>query len=311
MNDRSARPTPVVVLGSLNMDLVVFADRLPADGETVPGREFRRIPGGKGLNQVVAAARSGAHAMLVGAVGDDDSGEELLATLAEDHVESAHVRRLPGTHSGIALITIGSGGTNRIVVVPGANGRVTPDQLPELPGAVLLASLEVPVPVVTQAFVRAREVGMTTILNPAPAFPLPAELLDACDLLVPNEHEAAALTGEKVGDRVGAERAASALRARGARAVVVTLGDRGALVADADDCVLLPALPARPVDATAAGDAFCGALATRLAAGDRLNAAARFASAAGALAVEIEGAVPSLPRRDAIHQLLDATDPGP
>ncbi|MEP6695658.1 MAG: ribokinase [Pseudonocardiales bacterium] len=296
-------PVPVVVLGSLNMDLVVLADRLPGDGETVLGREFRETPGGKGLNQAVAAARAGATVRMVGAVGEDSFGARLLDVLSEDRVDASGVRVVPGERTGIASIGVDARGGNRIVVVAGANSLASADQIPQGP-ATLLASLEVPLPVVTEAFVLARRTGMNTVLNPAPAVPLPDRLLSSCDVLVPNEHEAAALTGHDTADEAGAERAARVLSARGPRTVIVTLGARGALLLHAGEVRHMPPLSVRPVDTTAAGDAFCGVLAARLAAGEPVIRAARAAAAAGALATTVRGAVASLPRWDAVVALL-------
>ncbi|MDP9221367.1 MAG: ribokinase [Actinomycetota bacterium] len=296
--------TPVVVLGSLNMDLVVFAESLPESGETVIGREFRELPGGKGLNQAVAAARAGARTVMVGAVGADAYGAELLKLLGGEQVDGSPVRAVPGARTGVASIGVDAGGANRIVVVPGANGLVTAAQVPDLAAGVLLASLEIPVPVVAEAFARAHRNGMTTILNPAPAALLPEGLLATCDVLVPNEHEAAALTGESTADLPGAERAAGALCARGPRTVVVTLGARGALVMHAGRARHVPAVRVQPVDTTAAGDAFCGVLAARLAAGDSVDRAVSVASAAGALATTVVGAAPSLPQWAAIQAVL-------
>lgn len=297
----------VVVLGSLNMDLVAFAERLPDDGETVPGREFREIPGGKGLNQAVAAARAGAPAVMVGAVGDDARGGTLLDVLAGENVDASQVRTVAGAQTGIASIAVDGRGTNRIVVVAGANAVVTAEQVPGLAAGVLLASLEVPLATVTLAFVRARRAGMTTVLNPAPALPLSEELLAACDMLVPNEHEAAVLTGQSTADLSGAERAARALSAGGPRTVIVTLGGRGALVLHAGRAQHVPAMAVQPIDTTAAGDAFCGVLAAGLATGQPVKRAVAMAVAAGALATTVPGAVPSLPHRRAIQALLRAT----
>lgn len=303
---------PVVVLGSLNMDLVVFAETLPESGETLIGREFREMPGGKGLNQAVAAARAGAQTVMVGAVGDDTYGRQLRGVLGDERIDGSRVRSVPGVRTGVASIGVDAGGANRIVVVPGANALVTADQVPDGPAGVLLASLEVPLHVVAQAFARASESGMTTILNPAPATPLPEGLLADCDVLVPNEHEAAALTGESTADLPGAERAAMALCARGPRTVVVTLGARGALVVHGGQARHVPAVRVEPVDTTAAGDAFCGVLAARVAAGDSLGHAVDTASAAGALATTVVGAVASLPQWAAILTALrpaaDASD---
>lgn len=299
------RPPPVIVLGSLNMDLVVYAERLPNNGETVLGREFREVPGGKGLNQVVAAARAGARAVMVGAVGDDAYGALLLEVLAGERVNAAGVRVIAGAGTGVASICVDAAGRNRIVVVPGANALVTAEQLPAHGPGVLLASLEVPLPVVTEAFMQARRAGITTVLNPAPATELPRQLLETCDVIIPNEHEAAALTGEELTDQPGMERAARDLCSAGPGTVIVTLGERGALVFHAGQAVLLPPVAVDPVDTTAAGDAFCGVFSARLAAGERVGPAVAAANAAGALATTVPGAVPSLPQLSAIQGIAD------
>jgi ribokinase len=279
----------VCVVGSANLDLVATTGVLPRPGETVLGTAYAEHAGGKGLNQAVAAARAGARTAFVGAVGDDDAGARLLAELTAAGVDTSATRRQPGP-TGRALITVDAGGENSIVVVAGANGTVAVEHLP--PASVLLVQLEVPLSTVADALAQARRAGTTTILNPAP---VPAAALDAAfaaDLVVPNEREVEALGG------------AAALLLVGARAVVTTMGAAGAEVHASDGVRHHSPFAVAPVDTTGAGDAFCGALAARIAAGDDLDAAVRFACAAGALATTEHGAVPSLPDLDAIETLL-------
>jgi ribokinase len=283
----------VCVVGSANLDLVATAARLPAPGETVLGTSFAEHAGGKGLNQAIAAARSGASTTFVGAVGDDDAGRRVLAVMAGDGVEARLVEVRSGTPTGRALIAVDAQGENSIIVVPGANATVgvpAPIELP--PADVVLAQLEVPVATVTAAFVAARRAGVRTILNPAPASALPGELLALCDVVVPNEHEVELLGG------------VDGLRARGVATVIVTLGGRGVRIVDEDGARTVPPFPVVPVDTTAAGDAFCGALASQLGDAPAIDDAVRWAAAAGALATTVAGAVPSIPRREAIAALL-------
>lgn len=276
----------VCVLGSANLDLVATTDRLPAPGETVLGDSYAEYPGGKGLNQAVAAARSGAATRFVGAVGRDPAAEVLLEVLRADRIGHDTVRRVDAP-TGRALIEVDARGENSIVVVPGANALVVADAVP--PATVLLAQLEVPVETVLAAFGAASGIR---ILNPAPARDLPAELLACCDVVVPNEHELELLGGP---DR---------LLGAGAAALVVTLGAAGARVITADGEHQVSPFAVDPVDTTGAGDAFCGGLAARLAAGDRLLDAVRWAAAAGALATTVTGAVPAQPRAADIERLL-------
>ena len=281
----------VVVVGSLNLDLVARADRLPGPGETVHGSSYQEAAGGKGLNQAVAAARAGASVAMVGAVGDDAAGDVLRAVLHDDGIDDSRVRTVAGTPTGRALIAVDDRAENSIVVVPGANARV---ELPELPAAaVVLAQMEVDPAVVLEAFRAARAAGATTVLNPAPADRVPPELLAWCDIVIPNEHELELLGGSEH------------LRAQGVATLVVTRGAAGAeLLEGAAPPVRIDAFTVAPVDTTGAGDSFCGALCARLAAGERLPDALRFASAAGALSTTSAGAVPSIPTADRVHALL-------
>jgi ribokinase len=291
----------VVVLGSANVDLVVTTDRLPGRGETIAGGTFRQVPGGKGANQAIAAARAGGTVRFAGAVGDDDLGRQILAALATAGVDTAAVGRAD-VPTGTAHITVAAGGDNTIVVVPGANGTLT-DLLPAHAYAIatadtLLLQLELPLPVVQAAATHAHALGVRTILTPAPARPLPDDLLAAVDLLVPNEHEATIIAG--VDDPY---QAAEVLAKR--CDVLLTLGERGALYATADaEPVAVPAFPVTAVDTTAAGDTFVGVLAASLAAGTAMAEAMRRASAAAALSVQRPGASDSAPTAAQIDAFL-------
>lgn len=281
----------VCVVGSANLDIVATAPQLPAPGETVSGTSYAEHAGGKGLNQAVAAARAGARCVLAAAFGDDDAGEQLLKVLDHDGIDTRLVQRVPGTPTGRAVITVNHAGENTIVVVPGANGMVAPTPLPE--ARVVLAQLEIPLGVVTDAFSQARRFGAITILNPAPAVDVADETLRLCRIVIPNQHERSRLGG--------VER----LFALGVELVITTMGSDGVEVVTPDSRTVLPAFPVTPVDTTGAGDAFCGALAAALASGTAPGDAVRLASAAGSLATTTPGAVPSLPTRTAIDELLN------
>jgi ribokinase len=279
----------VTVVGSANLDLVATVDRLPGPGETVPGSSYAEYPGGKGLNQAVAAARAGARTAFVGAVGHDAAGEVLLGVMAADGIATDAVARV-AEPSGRALIFVSAAGENSIVVVAGANDTVAAHQAPM--AKVVLSQLEVPVTAIERAFTAARAAGAITVLNPAPVKSLPDSLLALCDILTPNEHEVELLGG--------VER----LRSLGARAVVVTRGADGADVHTADGVHHVDAFAVTPVDTTGAGDCCSGSLCARLAAGDDVLTAMRYAAAAAALSTTKPGAVPSMPRRDDVLALL-------
>jgi len=294
----------ITVVGSLNTDLVIRAPHLPSPGETVTGGEFATFPGGKGANQAVAAARLGARVALVGCVGGDDFGRRLIDGLRRDGVDVTHVRPAEGSASGTALITVGPGGQNTIVVAPGANSKLTPDDVARAErlieeSAVLLLQLEVPMETVLAAVRLASAHGVRVVLDPAPApsGPLPPDLLKLVDVINPNETEARALTGVTVTDEQEAGVAATRLLAQGVRAVVIKLGARGAFVHDGGRTAVVPGIRVDAIDATAAGDAFAGALAVGLAKEKDLIDAVHFANAAGALSVTRRGAQPSMPLR--------------
>ncbi len=289
-------PGRVVVVGSANVDLVASAPRLPSAGETVLATALATHPGGKGLNQAVAAGRDGARTVFVGTVGDDANARLLRAALTEAGVDVTGLRAAAGP-SGTALITVDDAGANTIVVVPGANATVKPDAVPPLdPGDVLLLQLEIPLPTVRAVAATAARSGAVVVLNAAPAAELDDDLLHAVDHLVVNEGEAALIAGR--GPATDPAASASALLRR-VRSVVVTLGGDGALVVSRGAQALrVPAPAVETVDTTGAGDTFAGVLAAALAGGQALPDAVRRAVAAGALSVTRSGAVPSIPTRE-------------
>ena len=298
-------PANVVVVGSLNMDLVVPVARHPKPGETIIGGDLQRFPGGKGANQAVAAARLGGRVRMVGRVGADAYGAELKRGLEAEGIETADVAEIDAP-TGVALISVSEDGQNAIIVSPGANARLRPEDLsPEgFAGAqVVVLQLETPLETVQRAAELGREAGARVLLNAAPARELPDELLEALDVLVVNEFEAAQVAGEEEPESM--EEALSLARQLAQRVpvVVVTLGARGLVWAGAEGEGYLPAFEVQAVDTTAAGDAFVGGLAAALAAGEPFAAALRFGSAAGALAATRPGAQPSLPRKSEVEEL--------
>ncbi|MFD8258784.1 ribokinase [Streptomyces griseoluteus] len=291
--------THIVVLGSTNMDLVTYVARAPQRGETVTGREFRTIPGGKGANQAMAAARAGATVSLIGAVGNDAYGVRLRDNLEHSGVDTDFLRTVEGS-SGTAHIVVDDEGNNSIVVVPGANGTV--DHLsPGDEGLIasadaLLLQLEVPLPAVIAGAEAARRHGVRTILTPSPAQPLPEELLSVTDVLVPNEYEAVTLTGRT--DPLDAAVGLLDLVPE----VVLTLGEAGVLYVSRDtEPLAVPAHQVAAIDSTGAGDTFAGAYAVAVAEEKPLREALSWAAAAAALSVQREGASASMPYRPEIE----------
>ena len=303
-----AQPT-VIVIGSSNIDLVVRVPHLPFPGETVLGGAVARIAGGKGANQAVAAQRAGAKVAFIGCLGNDGYGDVAAASLSEAGLNLTHLRRVAGVATGLAFITVAASGENSIVVAPGANAAVGAADIAAaqrlIAGArIIVAQLEIPVPTVMQAFTFARAAKVITVLNPAPAHPLSDALLRLVDILVCNESEAGSLTSITVSDDASAMVAAQHLHAKGPRQVIITLGRAGALISDGNTAYLQPAFVVEAVDTTAAGDAFIGALVAHLAEGATMPVAARFAAAAGALAVTRVGAQISLPMQTNIVDFL-------
>jgi ribokinase len=315
--------TDVVMVGSFTMDFTATAVRMPELGETVLGTGFTMVPGGKGNNQAVAASRAGARVSVVGCVGDDALADLVVEGVVNEGCATAFLSKVPGP-TGVAHIAVDQSGNNRIIMVPLANSALdeaavgrAEDVLAE--AEVLLVQLEVPLAAVAESLRLAHKYGVTTILNPAPAAELSDDLLGLVHYLVPNESEAAVMTGIDTSSREGCLEAARILLARGAHRVIVTRGSAGALLVGTANGeggsggIDLPPLQVHSVDATAAGDAFCGTLAaevakTRRADGwvsdDALARALRRAGAAGALATTVLGALPSLPSCSAVDELL-------
>lgn len=287
----------LVVVGSANLDLIATAQRLPSPGETVTGSGYFEAPGGKGVNQAVAAARAGARVAFVGAVGDDHAGDVLRDVLAAEGIDIGGLATVSAP-TGRALIGVSDDGENSIIVVPGANAHVTADHVARhretiAAARVVLCQLEIPLESVIASFAMAAE-GAHRILNPAPAASLPDELSLLLTMVIPNEHEVALLGGE------------DALRAQGVDHVVVTEGARGARHVHAAGVSRVEPHPVSPVDTVGAGDAFCGTVAARLSLGDDVARALRAGAVAGALATTARGAVPSLPRWDDVAAVLSA-----
>jgi ribokinase len=308
----AAKRTGVIVLGSINMDLVVRVPRMPRPGETTLGGTFMTNLGGKGANQAVAAARAAlASVAFMAAVGEDAYGREALETLGrESHLVLDYVRTIPQVATGVALIMVDAAGENMISVASGANAMVTADMIDQLAesvwraASVFLACLETPLAAVEHGLARAKEFGLLTILNPAPACADAGrgELLKLVDVLTPNEGEALALAGSSA-ENLSVVDAAQILRRRGAGQVIVTCGRNGCQLVG-ETVTLIPARQVSAVDTTAAGDAFNGALAVGLAEGRSLADAARWASAAAAISVTRPGAIASLATRDEIERSL-------
>ena len=297
MESRNSSGFDVVVVGSANLDLVARTSRLPKPGETVTGVHFFEACGGKGVNQAIAAARAGAKTAFIGALGRDHAGEILLAALINDGVDVSAVQRV-SVPTGRALIGVSDDGENSIIVVPGANHEITVGDIEKnktliSAAKVLLCQLEVPLPVVQRAFELAGLVT-TRILNPAPAQVLPHALLGVVDIVTPNEHEAELLGG------------ASHLLTLGVKTVIVTQGAKGAMLVDSSGATQVDPFKVTPIDSTGAGDAFCGMLAARLAIGASLADSLRAAVISGALATQVEGAVPSLPLWSMVQTKLES-----
>lgn len=306
-----SRARRVVVGGAINTDLVAGTTRYPQRGETVTGTSFAMFGGGKGGNQAVAAARSGATVAIVGGVGEDAFGRDRLADLDAEGIETAGIQHVSGASSGVALIAV-EGGDNRILYVPGATLLVEPEQavssLGEGPVGVLLITLELQRPVLDRLIARTRRDGGIVVLNATPEPERAATMLREVDVLIVNESEAVALLDAPPIDPEDWLAIASRLRTQGAAAVLVTLGSKGALWVDGTGSRIVSAPAVDVVDTTGAGDSLCGAFAAVVARGGEYTEAVRFGVAAGSLACTIAGAQPSIPTRAAVEQVLTGTD---
>jgi ribokinase len=305
---RNSRPQ-VLVIGSSNTDLIIKVARIPKPGETVLGGQFARAAGGKGANQAVAAARAGGEVTFIARVGRDANGEQALTGFAAEGIDAKCVIRDAKFPSGVALILVDQNGENSIAVASGANDRLNPADVSRAKWAfrraqILLLQLETPLPTVAASIELAAASGVRVVLNPAPARPLPAQLLKRVYLLTPNQSEAELLTGVTVDDEVAAAKAAGQLLARGVQNVIITMGLHGAFVAGKDLRQMIPGFKVKAVDATGAGDVFNGTLAVALAQGQSLLEAAKFACASAAISVTRSGAQPSAPRRKEIQAML-------
>jgi ribokinase len=294
----------ILVVGSINMDLVVRVPHPPVPGETVLGGEFETFPGGKGANQAVAASRMGGEVAMVGRVGNDDFGDTLIQGLVEDKIKTTYVTKDSSAASGIAMIAVATGGENMIVVASGANMQVTVEDVNRAremmrEADLLLVQLEVPLEVISTAVELAKAYNVPVVMNPAPAQALSPSLLACVDVITPNKLELKAISGSEE-----LLKGAHTLLEWGVKHVVVTLGANGARVVDETIDQHVPAHEVTAVDTTAAGDAFNGALAVALAEGKPLLEAVRYGMAAGALASTKRGAQPSLPTREAVEQFL-------
>jgi ribokinase len=298
----------ILVIGSLNADLVARAPRFPRPGETISGSDLHIIPGGKGANQAVAAARQGASAAMLGRVGRDGFGTFLIDSLKSNSVDTTHILA-DDSATGTAIIVVDSNGQNSIVLSAGANGKVSPadvDSASFLNPRLILLQLEIPIPTVLHAAKWGRQKGMTVILNPAPARELPDELIANIDYIIPNETELSLLTGMEVKDIFSAEQAAQILLNRGAKHVIVTLGSKGALLVSGKQTAQVDAYTVDVVDTTAAGDAFIGGFASALLDGLEIEKAVKYANACGALAATKFGAQPSLPTKEEVIVFVGA-----
>ncbi|MCE2400507.1 ribokinase [Candidatus Poribacteria bacterium] len=303
----------VTVLGSVNVDLVIRAERMPNRGETLIGETFDIFTGGKGFNQATAAARLGADVTLIGRIGDDPFADVLRSAIESEHIDSRFVKTDAENGTGIATIVVEPDGDNSIIVVPRANMQLTSKDITDAADSiaeadVLLLQLETPIEASQTAINIAKANDTIVILDPAPARPLPQSLLAQVDILTPNATEAALLSGHTVNTLeagiVTAETLQSQIATDGHSAVVLTFGEQGVLLCTPTQSTHIPAISVDAVDTTGAGDAFSGALATALANGNDLSEAVRFATAAGAAAATVLGATPSMPTHEKLEAIL-------
>lgn len=294
----------IVVLGSINMDLVTFCERAPRGGETLLGKEFRQIPGGKGANQAVAMGKLGADVTMLGKVGTEGMGEILLNSMEKDGVKTDRIEKSSVT-TGIAKIIVEESGQNRILVVPGANGDVDNAYVDRnietvKNSDVLVCQLEIPMESVKYAFSKAKEMGKITVLNPAPAAHLDEEIIKNSDYIIPNETELEIITGIKTDTLEGVKEAAAALLQKGVKGLLITLGSKGSLYIDRDKEIMTPAYKVKAVDTTAAGDSFIGGFVKGLSQGMETEQAIELGTKVAAISVTRIGAQTSLPTEEEV-----------
>ena len=299
----------IVVVGSSNTDMILQMKRIPRPGETILGGRFSTAAGGKGANQAVAAARAGGDVSFIARVGNDMLGKQAVEGFCRDGIDTRYIATDPKEPSGVALIFVADSGENSIGVAPGANAALSVDDIHKyrdviLSANILLIQLEIPMETVQAAVKLAAEKQICVILNPAPAQPLSDDILQNVSVLTPNESETQLLTGIEVTDENTAERAAKLLAQKGVKTIIITMGANGAFVYSSDFTGIVPSFPVKPVDTTAAGDVFNGALAVAFANRMNLTEAIRFANAAAAISVTQLGAQPSAPKLDKIMALL-------
>ncbi len=301
--------TMITVIGSLNMDLVTYASRLPKIGETIIGKSFKQLPGGKGANQADAIAKLGVAVKMVGCIGKDELGDKLINALQKDGVDTTYVATVKEISTGIAAITVDAEGKNCIIVVPGANSMLAIQKIQKAfkaieEASVVVAQLEVPIETVKYSLKAAKQLGKTTILNPAPAVKMDDEMLACVDILIPNETELEAISGIKIRTDDDLYTAAQLLIAKGVRELIITLGEKGCIHLNRHGSSTYKAFKVKAVDTTAAGDGFIGALAVAISEGKTLADAIVFATAVGALTVTKEGAQSALPLRTEVEAFI-------
>ncbi|NLY29517.1 MAG: ribokinase [Firmicutes bacterium] len=299
----------MVVVGSINTDLVGKTQRMPRGGETILGSDFRMVPGGKGANQAVAVARAGGNVKMLGRVGDDLFGEQHLANFQDNGVDTQLVHSTPGVPTGVAIIIVDDGGENSIVVIPGANNSLTPADIEAAreiveTAQIVMLQLEIPMETVETVIRMAKGAGVPVILDPGPARPLDKALLALVDYLTPNEHEAQVLAGEEIHNLDDAYRIAGKLLEYGTKNVLLKLGGNGVIIATSQGMEHIPAHKVKAEDTTAAGDSFAGGLAVALSEGFSLRSAVLFANAVGALSVTKLGAQAAIPTRREIETFM-------
>jgi ribokinase len=302
----------VLVFGSLNLDLVTYADKLPAIGETIVGEKLLKFPGGKGLNQAIAARRAGSEVLMVGSIGNDADGDYLFDILKSENIDPKFITKT-SEQTGIAVIEVSKSAENRIIIIAGANSKTkfSNEVLTSTPSVtVSLAQLETPIAEVAKFIHESKAAGKITILNPAPIQKLDQQLLQDTDYLIANETEASFLIGSAV-EHLSKDEAvtiARQLQKNGSKKLIITLGEQGSVYLDQEKELFTPAYKVKAVDTTAAGDAFCGAFATAISENKPVEYALKFASAAGGLAATKAGAVPSLPTQQEILSMITSVD---
>lgn len=292
----------IVIVGSANTDMVISADHFPLPGETLMGTNFMTNFGGKGANQAVAAARMGGQTVFIGKVGNDNFGTSIISNLESEGINVSHLYTTQETSTGVALITTIPSGENSIIVNAGANGQLTADDVRDSEEVIaeagtVLMQLETPVAALTEAAKLGKKHGAFTVLNPAPASPLPHELLENIDLLIPNETEASSISGVEIKDESTAMEAISVIQGMGVKNVIITVGSKGAIAKVDGKMIMVPAFKVKAIDTTAAGDTFCGALCVALSEGKDIEAAIRFGNKASSVSVTRKGAQLSIPQR--------------